>query len=145
MVIEYARNVLGLAGANSTEIDPETPYKVIDLMEEQKNLTVMGGSMRLGAYDCALEQGSIARQAYQSDLVQERHRHRFEFNNDYKKQFEEKGMKCTGFNPGTGLAEVVEVPHLKWYLGTQFHPEYNSTVAKPNPLFMNFIEAAIKV
>ncbi|MDR2057598.1 MAG: CTP synthase [Dysgonamonadaceae bacterium] len=144
MVIEFARNVLGMSGANSTEMDMDTPYKVFDLMEEQKNLTTMGGSMRLGAYDCILEKGSIAHQAYQSDLVRERHRHRFEFNNNYKKQFEEKGMKYTGVNPGTGLAEVVEIPGLKWYLGTQFHPEYNSTVTKPNPLFMSFIEAAIK-
>jgi CTP synthase len=144
MVIEFARNVLGLAGANSTEMDPDTPYKVIDLMEAQKNLTVMGGSMRLGAYDCVLEKNSIAHQAYRSDLVQERHRHRFEFNNDYKKQFEEQGVRFTGLNPGTGLTEIIEIPKLKWYLGTQFHPEYNSTVARPNPLFMSFIKAAIK-
>jgi CTP synthase len=144
MVIEFARNVLGLAGANSTEMDPDTSHKLIDIMEAQKNLTVMGGSMRLGAYDCVLEKGSIAHRAYQSDLVQERHRHRFEFNNAYRKQLEEKGMKCTGTNPATGLTEVVEIPGLKWYLGTQFHPEYNSTVVKPNPLFMSFIKAAIK-
>jgi CTP synthase len=144
MVIEFARNVLGLTGANSTEMNPETPYKVIDLMEAQKNLTVMGGSMRLGAYQCALEKDSIAYQAYQSDLVQERHRHRFEFNSDYKKQFEEKGVKFTGLNPDTGLTEIIEIPELKWYLGTQFHPEYNSTVVHPNPLFMSFIEATIK-
>jgi CTP synthase len=144
MVIEFARNVLGLDGANSTEMNPDTPYKVIDLMEAQKNLTVMGGSMRLGAYDCVLEKDSMAYQAYQNDQIQERHRHRFEFNNDYKKQFEAKGMRFTGINPGTGLTEIIEIPTLKWYVGTQFHPEYNSTVARPNPLFMSFIEAAIK-
>jgi CTP synthase len=143
MVIEYARNVLGLSDANSTEIDSATPHKVIDLMEEQKNLTVMGGSMRLGAYDCKLEKGSKAHAAYQNDWVKERHRHRYELNNEYKQAFEKHGMCCTGVNPDTGLVEVVEVPELKWYLGTQFHPEYSSTVAKPNPLFMSFIEAAI--
>jgi CTP synthase len=143
MVIEFARNVLGLTDANSTEMDAKSPHKVIDIMEEQKNLTVMGGSMRLGAYDCKLEKDSKAYEAYKSELVKERHRHRYEFNNEYKQAFEEKGMKCTGVNPDTGLVEVVEVPELKWYLGTQFHPEYNSTVAKPNPLFMSFIEAAI--
>jgi CTP synthase len=143
MVIEFARNVLGLHDANSTEMDAITPYKVIDLMEEQKNLTVMGGSMRLGAYDCKLTKGSRAYAAYQSECVRERHRHRYEFNNEYRPAFEAKGMQCTGMNPDTGLVEVVEIPELKWYLGTQFHPEYNSTVVKPNPLFMSFIEAAI--
>ncbi|MDR0546458.1 MAG: CTP synthase [Dysgonamonadaceae bacterium] len=143
MVIEFARNVLGFADANSTEMDENSAHKVIDLMEEQKNLTVMGGSMRLGAYDCHLEEGSKARAAYKSDCARERHRHRYEFNNEYKTIFEENGMRCTGINPDTGLVEVVEIPALKWYLGTQFHPEYNSTVARPNPLFMSFIEAAI--
>jgi len=143
MVIEFARNVLGYTDANSTEMDNTTPHKVIDLMEEQKNLTVMGGSMRLGAYDCRLEKDSKAYQAYKRDLVQERHRHRYEFNSEYKQQFETNGMHCTGINPETGLTEVVEIPALKWYLGTQFHPEYNSTVVNPNPLFMSFIEAAI--
>jgi CTP synthase len=144
MVIEFARNVLGLTEANSTEMDPETPHKVIDLMEAQKNLKMMGGSMRLGAYSCQLEKDSIAHRAYKSDLIRERHRHRYEFNNDYKAQFEANGMKCTGINPETGLTEVVEVPALRWYLGTQYHPEYNSTVVNPNPLFMSFIEAATK-
>jgi CTP synthase len=143
MVIEFARNVLGMTDANSTEMDTSTSHKVIDLMEEQKNLTVMGGSMRLGAYNCCLERGSKAHEAYKSDLVRERHRHRYEFNNEYKQAFESQGMKCTGTNPETGLVEVVEIPEMKWYLGTQFHPEYNSTVARPNPLFMSFIEEAI--
>jgi CTP synthase len=100
--------------------------------------------MRLGAYACKLEKGSKAHEAYKNDLIQERHRHRYEFNNEYKDVFEKSGMKCTGINPDTGLVEVVEIPTLKWYLGTQFHPEYNSTVVKPNPLFMSFIDAAIK-
>jgi CTP synthase len=104
----------------------------------------MGGTMRLGAYDCQLEKDSIAYKAYKNDLISERHRHRYEFNNEYKDQFEANGMNCTGINPKTGLVEVVEVPELKWYLGTQYHPEYNSTVVNPNPLFMSFIEAATK-
>jgi len=144
MVIEYARNVLGLTEANSTEMDTEAGDKVIDLMEEQKNLTLMGGSMRLGAYNCRLEKDSIAYQAYQSEQIRERHRHRYELNNDYKTLLEANGMKCTGINPETGLVEVIEVPSLKWYLGVQYHPEYNSTVVKPNPLFMSFIDAATK-
>jgi CTP synthase len=143
MVIEFARNVLGLSDANSTEMDASTPHKVIDLMEEQKNLTVMGGSMRLGAYDCKLSKDSKAHAAYKHNCVRERHRHRYEFNNEYRSAFEAAGMACTGINPDTGLVEVVEIPALKWYLGTQFHPEYSSTVANPNPLFMSFIEAAI--
>jgi len=141
MVIEFARDVLGLTEANSTEMNEYTPYKVIDIMEGQKNLTVMGGSMRLGSYDCKIEKGSKAYEAYKSELIRERHRHRYEFNNEYKELFESNGMKCTGINPDTGLVEVVEIPALRWYVGTQFHPEYNSTVVKPNPLFMSFIEA----
>jgi CTP synthase len=117
---------------------------VIDLMEEQKHLTLMGGSMRLGAYNCRLEKDSIAFRAYQSEDIRERHRHRYELNNEYKTALESNGMKCTGVNPETGLVEVVEVAGLKWYLGVQYHPEYNSTVAKPNPLFMSFIEASTK-
>ena len=144
MVIEYARNVLGLANANSTEFDTEAADKIIDLMEEQKTLTLMGGSMRLGAFDCRLKKDSIAYKAYQSEQISERHRHRYELNNEYKTLLESKGMKCTGINPETGLVEVVEVAGLKWYLGVQYHPEYNSTVVKPNPLFMSFIEAATK-
>lgn len=143
MVIEFARDVLGLAEANSTEMEPNTPYKVIDLMEEQKNITNMGGSMRLGAYDCTLKQGSKAYEAYGEEHIQERHRHRFEFNNQYREQLEGAGMKCTGENPETGLVEVVEIPDLKWFVGVQFHPEYNSTVVNPNPLFVSFVKAAI--
>ena len=144
MVIEFARNVLGLEDANSTEMNSQTPYNVIDLMEEQKTVTAMGGSMRLGAYKCDLKKGSLIHQAYGKHEVEERHRHRFEFNSDYTEQFENAGMKCTGTNPDTGLVEAVEVPGKKWYLGVQFHPEYNSTVLAPNPLFMSFIKTIIE-
>nr|WP_129732521.1 CTP synthase [Parabacteroides goldsteinii] len=143
MVIEFARDVLGLADANSTEMEPNTEYKVIDLMEEQKNVTNMGGSMRLGAYDCVLKKDSRAYKAYGKEHIQERHRHRFEFNGQYREQFEAAGMMCTGENPETGLVEVVEIPALKWFVGVQFHPEYNSTVVNPNPLFVSFVKAAI--
>ena len=143
MVVEFARNVLGLEDANSTEMNPHTPFKVIDLMEEQKNITNMGGTMRLGAYKCELEKGSLGFKAYGKKLIEERHRHRFEFNGDYREDFEKNGMKCTGVNPEMGLVEVVEIPGKKWYLGVQFHPEYNSTVVSPNPLFLSFIKAII--
>jgi CTP synthase len=143
MVIEFARNVMGLAEANSTELDPNTPYNVIDLMEEQKSVTNMGGTMRLGAYACHLKPGTKVAEAYGKLDIEERHRHRFEFNDDYRKQFEAAGMECVGENPDTHLVEVVEMPSKKWYIGTQYHPEYSSTVLNPHPLFMNFIEAAI--
>jgi CTP synthase len=143
MVIEFARNVLGLKQANSTEMDSKTPDNVIDLMESQKEVTDMGGTMRLGAFDCQLSEDSNACKAYKKTTVSERHRHRFEFNNHYKEAFEKAGMSCTGINPETKLVEIVEIPSLKWYLGTQFHPEYSSTVLAPNPLFMGFIQAAI--
>ncbi|MGL5731444.1 MAG: CTP synthase [Bacteroidales bacterium] len=144
MVIEYARNVLGYKDANSTEMDIKTPYNVIDIMEEQKNITHMGGTMRLGAYDCELKEGSKAAEAYGKTSISERHRHRFEFNNEYKDAFEAAGMKCVGINPDTNLVEVVEIPELKWFIGVQYHPEYNSTVLNPNPLFVNFVKAAIE-
>jgi CTP synthase len=145
MVAEYARNVMGLEGANSTEMEPNAPYKVIDLMEEQKNITNLGGTMRLGEYECVLKKGTKVYEAYGRQHIQERHRHRYEFNNEFKKQFEEAGMKCVGENPETNLVEIVEVPSLKWYVGVQYHPEYSSTVIRPNPLFVGFIKAAIKV
>src|SRR5690554_1327351 len=131
-----------LTAANSTEMDPKAEHKVIDVMEEQKHITNMGASMRLGAYDCLLKKGSQAYKAYGKTRVQERHRHRYEFNNAYKDRFEAAGMKCSGINPDSDLVEVVEVPALRWFLGTQFHPEYNSTVISPNPLFMSFMQAA---
>ncbi|MDD4777910.1 MAG: CTP synthase, partial [Fermentimonas sp.] len=142
MVIEYARSVMNLTDANSTEMDPKTEYNVIDLMEQQKHITNMGASMRLGAYDCILKKGYLAHKAYGKTKIQERHRHRYEFNNKYKAEFESAGMKCTGINPDSDLVEIVEVPSLRWYVGTQFHPEYNSTVISPNPLFMSFMAAA---
>ena len=144
MVIEFARNVLGLEDANSTEINPKTVYNVIDLMEEQKNLVNKGGSMRLGAYECQLDKNSKAYEAYNKIVIQERHRHRYEFNNVFRSDFEKNGMKCTGINPETGLVEIVEIPDKKWFVGVQYHPEYNSTVVNPNPLFMSFIGAATK-
>ncbi len=144
MVIEYARNVLKLEEANSTEMNPHTPFKVIDLMEGQKTVTNMGGSMRLGAYNCTLLKGSKVYEAYGKEKIQERHRHRFEFNEDYRDEFEKSGMRCTGINPETGLVEVVEIPEKKWFLGVQFHPEYNSTVISPNPLFLSFVKAVVE-
>lgn len=143
MVIEFARNVLGLSDANSTEMDTKTTNNVIDLMEEQKSISNMGGTMRLGAYDCQLLPQSKVAKAYGTTLVSERHRHRFEFNEEYRVRFEEAGLKCVGENPATHLVEVVEIPEKRWYVGTQYHPEYQSTVLHPNPLFIDFIRAAI--
>lgn len=143
MVIEFARNVLDLAAANSTEMDPRTPDNVIDLMEGQKSIHNMGGTMRLGAYDCSLQPESRVAKAYGKTEVKERHRHRFEFNNDYRQRFEAAGMKCVGENPATHLVEVVELPEKCWFVGTQYHPEYSSTVLNPHPLFLDFIKAAI--
>ena len=164
MVIEFARNVLNLPDANSTEMSTyvkngacrssgaqgkgstkpncKTTANVIDLMEEQKTISQMGGTMRLGAYDCELTQKSKAANIYGETLIRERHRHRYEFNNRYLEQFEAAGMKCVGRNPASDLVEIVEIPKLKWYIGTQFHPEYQSTVLQPHPLFMDFIKAA---
>lgn len=143
MVIEFARDVLGMKDANSREMDEATHHNVIDIMESQKNLTCMGGTMRLGAYRCALKDGSRVREIYGETEIQERHRHRYEFNNAYIDQYENAGMRCTGINPESKLVEIVEIPDLKWYIGTQFHPEYSSTVLKPHPLFVSFIKAAI--
>lgn len=143
MVIEFARNVLGLSDANSTEMNPTTEHNVIDLMEEQKSISNMGGTMRLGAYDCRLAPGSKAAKAYGTTEIRERHRHRFEFNNSYREAFEAGGMACVGENPKTKLVEVVEIPGKRWFVGTQYHPEYSSTVIRPNPLFIDFVKAAI--
>ena len=144
MVIEFARNVLGYKDANSREMDERTPHNVIDIMEEQKNITQMGGTMRLGAYECELQKGSRTYEAYDcGDLIKERHRHRYEFNNKYQEEFEINGMKCVGINPAANLVEIVEIPEKKWYIGTQFHPEYSSTVLHPHPLFMSFIKACL--
>ena len=142
MVIEFARNVLGYADANSREMDEKTPHNVIDIMEEQKNITNMGGTMRLGAYECTLKQGSRVFNRYNKEHIQERHGHRYEFNNDFQKEFERAGMQCVGRNPESDLVEIVEIPGMKWYIGTQFHPEYQSTVLHPHPLFVDFIKTA---
>ena len=169
MVIEFARNVLGYKDANSREMDEQTPHNVIDIMEDQKNITDMGGTMRLGAYDCQLAEGSKTAEAYTAaanngqwstpkgsraesenevamvngQCIKERHRHRYEFNNKYKKEYEQNGMQCVGINPAADLVEIVEIPEKKWYIGTQFHPEYSSTVLHPHPLFMSFVKACL--
>jgi CTP synthase len=142
-VIEFARNVLGINDANSTEMDSTTTNPVIALMEEQKKVDQMGGTMRLGAYSCDLKKSSKAFSAYGKQKISERHRHRYEFNNFYLDQIESKGMITTGKNPETGLVEIVEVKDHPWFVGVQFHPEYKSTVLNPQPLFVDFIQAAI--
>ncbi|WP_207431091.1 CTP synthase [Sabulibacter ruber] len=141
--VEFARNVLGLKDAASTEMNPSTPHPVIDMMEEQKNITQKGGTMRLGAYACDLKRGSKAYQAYGKGHIFERHRHRYEFNNQYLQAFEEAGMHATGVNPDTGLVEVIELQNHPWFVAAQYHPELKSTVLNPHPLFVRFIKAAI--
>lgn len=144
-VIEYARNILELGKANSTEMNAKTSAPVINLMEEQKAVTEKGGTMRLGAWDCELKKGSLASKMYNGVTdISERHRHRYEFNNDYKDQLEAAGMLATGINKETGLVEIVEVPSHPWFVGVQYHPEYKSTVANPHPLFVGFVKAALK-
>jgi CTP synthase len=142
-VIEFARNVLGHPKANSTEMDPDTPYPVISLMEEQKKIDQMGGTMRLGSYSCDLKKASKAYNAYGKTKIHERHRHRYEFNNAFLPELESKGMFATGKNPETGLVEIIEIKNHPWFVGVQFHPEYKSTVLNPQPLFVKFIQAAI--
>ena len=144
MVIEFARNVLGFDDANSREMDEETTHNVIDIMENQKNLTLMGGTMRLGGYECTLVPGSKAAAIYGEEKIVERHRHRYEFNNAYAEMYEANGMRCSGRNEESQLVEIVEIPEHRWYVGTQFHPEYSSTVLKPHPLFLDFIRTASK-
>ncbi len=139
MVVEFARNVLGMADADSAEMHPETPHNVIDMMEDQKKLTRLGGTMRLGAYECDLAEGSRVRAIYGRARIQERHRHRYEFNNRYRDGYEKAGMRCVGLNPESGLVEIVEIPGLRWFIGTQFHPEYSTTVLSPHPLFLDFV------
>lgn len=143
MVIEFARNVLNYPRANSTEMDTQTNYNVIDLMEMQKVVTDKGGTMRLGAYECELTPGSKVEEAYGESPIFERHRHRYEFNDKFKAEFEENGMSIVGTNPEYGLTEIIEMKDKKWFIGTQFHPEYRSTVENPHPLFISFIKAAI--
>ena len=142
-VIEFARNVVGLSNANSTEMDEETKYPVINLMEEQKNITDKGGTMRLGAWDCQLVKKSKVYEAYKTELISERHRHRYEFNNDYLKQLADAGLVATGFNPETNLVEIIELIDHPWFVGVQYHPEYKSTVLTPHPLFVAFVKASL--
>lgn len=144
-VIEYSRTVLGLSKANSTEMNESTTAPVINLMEEQKSVTEKGGTMRLGAWDCDLVKGTLASKIYGgATTISERHRHRFEFNNDYKEQLTAAGMIASGVNNETGLVEIVEVPAHPWFVGVQYHPEYKSTVANPHPLFVSFVKATLK-
>lgn len=143
-VIEFARNVLNLEDANSTEMMADTKYPVIDLMESQKTIVNKGGTMRLGAWECEINAESKAAKVYGASIIMERHRHRYEFNNDYKKEIEEAGMVATGLNPETGLVEIIEIPDHPWFVGVQYHPEYRSTVANPHPLFVAFVRAALK-
>ena len=143
-VIEFARNVLNEADAHSTEINSETTFPVIDIMDEQKKVINKGGTMRLGAYPCEITKNSIAHQCYNSVNISERHRHRFEFNNLYKQRFEESGLTATGINPESKLVEIIEIPTHPWFVGVQFHPEYKSTVAHPHPLFVGFVNASLK-
>jgi CTP synthase len=143
-VIEFARNVLKLNDAHSKEFDLQTPFPVIDIMEAQKKISGMGGTMRLGSYDCKLKPNSRAFDIYQSELIHERHRHRFEFNNHFLEKFEAAGMTATGTYPAENLVEIVEIKNHPWFIGVQFHPEYKSTVANPHPLFVNFVKAALK-
>lgn len=144
-VIEYARNVLGLADANSTEMDENTKDPVISIMEEQKNITDKGGTMRLGAWDCSLKDKSLVQKIYEGATeISERHRHRYEFNNRYKDQLEKAGLLATGINKATNLVEIVELKNHPWFIGVQYHPEYKSTVASPHPLFVGFVKAALE-
>lgn len=143
-VVEFARNVMGLEKASSTEMDEDSKHPVISLMDGQKGVNQKGGTMRLGAYPCHLEKDSRARKIYGRKAIQERHRHRYEFNNDYLTAFKEAGLMPTGINPDSGLVEVVEIPEHRWFVGVQFHPEYKSTVEKPHPLFVDFIASCLK-
>lgn len=143
-VIEYSRNILKIKEATSVEVDENTPQPVISLMEEQKNVTDMGGTMRLGSWDCELVENSKAFDAYGISSITERHRHRYEYNNDYKEQLEAAGLKTTGINPKTGLVEIVEISEHPWFVGVQYHPEYKSTVANPHPLFIAFVKASVE-
>jgi CTP synthase len=143
-VIEYARHVLHLAEANSTEMNPETPHPVIDLMESQKNVTEKGGTMRLGAWTCNLKPGTLAHRIYGKDQISERHRHRYEYNNRYAEALQEAGLVSSGINPETGLVEIVELENHPFFIGVQYHPEYKSTVANPQPIFVSFVAAIVK-
>ncbi|HEY5575522.1 MAG TPA: CTP synthase, partial [Clostridiaceae bacterium] len=142
-VVEFARNVLGMEDANSSEINPGTTNPVIDLMPEQKDIDELGGTMRLGLYPAQLKENTFAREAYGKELIYERHRHRYEFNNSYMNDFIEKGMVFSGINPNKQLVEIVEIPANKWFVGTQFHPELKSRPNNPHPIFVGFIKASL--
>ncbi len=144
MAVEFAQNVLKFKEANSTEIDEKTPYNIVDIMEEQKSILGTNGTMRLGAYECMIIKDTKAYEAYQKEHIQERHRHRYEFNNEYKDTFEKQGMICSGINPESGLVEIIEIPTHKWYIGVAFHPEFGSSVLHTHPLFLSFIKATIQ-
>jgi CTP synthase len=143
-VIEFARNVVGLKEANSTEMNENTPNPVISIMEEQKNITDKGGTMRLGSWKCDLANNSLAHSIYNKLQIEERHRHRYEFNNKYRSQLEENGLKASGVNPDTGLVEIIELENHPFFIGVQYHPEYKSTVANPHPIFVSFVAAMKK-
>lgn len=143
-VIEYSRNVVGLKDANSTEMNAKTKNPVIDLMEAQKTITDKGGTMRLGAWKCNLKEGTLAHQIYGKTQIDERHRHRYEYNNKYAAQLEKAGLICSGTNPDTGLVEIVELKNHPFFIGVQYHPEYKSTVANPHPIFVSFVAAMVK-
>lgn len=141
-VIEFARSIAKLSGANTTEIDPDTKYPVISLLSEQKHITDMGGTMRLGAYTCKIKKGTLAYKAYKKEIIDERHRHRYEFNNEFKQLLEKKGLVISGINPKRNLVEIIELPDHPWFVGVQFHPEFKSRPNRPHPLFRDFIKAA---
>ena len=143
-VVEFGRNVLGYTDAHSTEMNPQTNYPVIDIMEHQKTVSTKGGTMRLGAYPCKLKEGSKAFEIYKVQDISERHRHRYEFNNKYLEAYQSAGMMAVGINPKDNLVEMVELIDHPWFIGVQFHPEYSSTVASPHPLFIGFVDAARK-
>ena len=143
-VIEYARNVLGYKDAHSSELDPDTEHPVIDLMPEQRDVENLGGTMRLGIYPCKIKPDTLASEIYGSDLIYERHRHRYEFNNFYRKEVEEKGMVICGQSPNEKLVEMIEIPEHPWFLAVQFHPEFKSRPNRAHPLFRSFIGAALK-
>ena len=142
-VIEFSRNILGLKDANSTEMDENTPHPVIALMENQKNITKKGGTMRLGSWECKIESNSKVSEIYKSEIISERHRHRWELNDNYRDELNKKGLKSCGTNPETGLVEIIELSSNDWFIGVQFHPEYKSTVECPHPLFVSFVKACL--
>ena len=144
MVIEYARHVLGFKDANSSEFDPKTTHPVIDLMPEQVKIIAKGATMRLGSYPCSLEENSLARSLYKKDMIAERHRHRYEFNNIYREDYLANGLKLSGLSPDKKLVEIVECPSRRYHIGSQFHPEFKSRPTKPHPLFVGLISAALK-